>query len=243
MSHEDDVTLACRGTNLRGPGPLAGLIDMEHHAYMYSLYCNNPKLPCDGYIYHIFKEFSILVSRLIITRWFQKIGPFKGTMRATSVFPPGKYTPGNIELLEEFIEFCSVWGSHRDFVFSDEKLMKEVDLSGRARRDPITGEIPHEICNANARNRYNVLAAVTLKRHVAAVEALVLEDTGTACFFANFVAHFLETGTLARGDVFIVDNCTIHFIADCRYLQETLLSEAGVLMLPLPPYHAELNPV
>ena len=115
MSHEGDVTLACRGNKLRGPMSLAGLTDMEHHTYIYSIYYNNPKLPCDGYIYHIFKEFSILVSRSTIARWFQTIGSFTGTMRATSVFPPGKYTQGNIELLDEFIEFFSVWGSHSDF--------------------------------------------------------------------------------------------------------------------------------
>ena len=50
-------------------------------------------------------------------------------------------------------------------------------------------------------------------------------------------------GTLARRDVFVDNNCSIHFMGDCRFLQEALWMEAGVLMVPLPPHYAELNQV
>ena len=106
----------------------------------------------------------------------------------------------------------------------------------------VHGETPHETCNANSKNRYNVLAAVTVKRDTVLVQALVLEENGSAALFANFVSHLLSAGTLQRGDIFIVDNCSIHFMGDCQFLQSSLMEEVGVLMIPLPPYYAELNP-
>ena len=45
-----------------------------------------------------------------------------------------------------------------------------------------------------------------------------------------------------RGDILVVDNCTIHTMADNEHLQEVLFLKHGILMITLPPYHAELNP-
>ena len=236
------VWLIEQGHGRVGPGSRSGLSTMAHHAHMYNLYCRNPKLPSDGYIFFMFRKFGCLLSRTTITRWFQTIGPFKGTMRFTSKFPPQKYSERNNQLLEDYLAFMMEVEDHTRLVFADEKPMKEVDLTGQVRRDPFTGEIPHVTCNANARNRYNVLAAVTLKRDVPSVQALVLEVHGNAPLFANFVGHLLATRTLQRGDIFVVDNCSIHFMGDCQFMQQMLMEEAGVLMIPLAPYYAEFNP-
>ena len=40
----------------------------------------------------------------------------------------------------------------------------------------------------------------------------------------------------------MVDNYTIHFMGDYQFMQQILMEEAGVLMIPLPPYYAEFNP-
>ena len=56
--------------------------------------------------------------------------------------------------------------------------MKEVDLTSTVRKDPFTGEILHETCNENARNRYNILAVVTLKYNMTTVEAVVYKRLG-----------------------------------------------------------------
>ena len=242
MWDKGEIELVQQGHGLVGPGSRCGLTSMEHHAYIYNLYVRNPRLPCDGYIYYVFRDFGILLSRSTVSRWFKTIGPFKGTMRSTSKFPPAKYSLRNNQLLEDYLGFMMAVQDHTRIVFADEKPMKEIDLSGRVRRDPFTGEIPHETLNANCRNRYNILAAVTLKHDTAPVQALVLEENGTAALFANFVAHLLAVGTLVRGDIFVVDNCTIHFMGDCQFLQQSLMENAGVLMIPLPPYYAELNP-
>jgi hypothetical protein len=49
-------------------------------------------------------------------------------------------------------------------------------------------------------------------------------------------------GILIQGDIFIVDNCTIHFKGECDDLQDLLWNECQILMIPLPPYHPEFNP-
>ena len=47
---------------------------------------------------------------------------------------------------------------------------------------------------------------------------------------------------LARGDVFVVDNCTIHYQGDNIGLDETLMDMFGITLLRLPAYHPEFNP-
>ena len=48
---------------------------------------------------------------------------------------------------------------------------------------------------------------------------------------------------MSRGDIFVVDNCTVHNLGDNVGIQETLFSLHGILMINLPPYHPEFNPV
>ena len=74
-------------------------------------------------------------------------------MRTTSTFPPLKYTSRNNKLLQDYLSFMTGVDDHKRCVFADEKPLKEVDLTGQVRRDPFTGDIPHETCNANVQNR------------------------------------------------------------------------------------------
>ena len=43
------------------------------------------------------------------------------------------------------------------------------------------------------------------------------------------------------GGIFVVDNCTVHMKGDNGELQDQLLRDLGLLMVPLPPYWCELN--
>ena len=129
------------------------------------------------------------------------------------------------------------------FVFADEKPMKEIDLYGTVRRNVLNGSIPVHKMNANSKNRWNILAACTVKRNVSGnVEFLVIDECTDASIFVNFVGYLIKMGTLVRGDIFVVDNCTVHMKGDNGNLQDKLLRDAGILMVPLPPYWCELNP-
>ena len=70
----------------------------------------------------------------------------------------------------------------------------------------------------------------------------MLEDCTNAAIFAEFVRNLINNGTLVRGDIFIVDNCTVHFQGDNEGLEEALWDIHGINMVFLPPYHPELNP-
>ena len=63
---------------------------MEHHAFIYYLYRDNPSFPMDGYVEEIYKRYGLFVAKSTIERWFLTIGPFRGTMRVTSRFPSAR---------------------------------------------------------------------------------------------------------------------------------------------------------
>ena len=71
--------------------------------------------------------------------------------------------------MHDYLSFMTGVDDHTRCVFADENPLNEVDQTGQARRDAFTGDIPHETCNANAQNRYNILAAVTLKPDIVPV--------------------------------------------------------------------------
>ena len=60
--------------------------------------------------------------------------------------------------------------------------------------------------------------------------------------FLQFVKRLFFKGALVWGNIFVADNCTLHFIGYYAGLRNTLFQEYGVLMMNLPPYHLELNP-
>ena len=129
-------------------------------------------------------------------------------------------------------------------VFADEKPLKPLDLYRLVRRDPFTGTVPfHTADSANKKIRYNIFAAVTVKPDIRRnVEHLVLDHIGDSYLFRAFVMHLIITGTLREGDIFVVDNCSIHFKGENDQLEEVLWNEFEILMVRLPPYYPELNP-
>ena len=122
------------------------------------------------------------------------------------------------------------------FVFANEKPMKEIDIFGTVRRNIMDGTIPVHKMQANSKNRWNILAACTVKRSVENNAEYIIIDECTDASIFFFVAQLIELGVLRRGDVFVVDNCTVHMKGDNGNLQDKLLLELGVLMIPLPPY-------
>ena len=228
-----------RGHGKAGVGSLKKL-EVEHHGYLYSLYLRNPSRPRISYVHELRSKYGIRISEQFVTNWFKSFGNYKGSFRLTSKFPNAKDSPRVKQLLIEYLTFVSDL-DHRRLVFCDEKPFKGVDIFDRVRRDPLTGIVPELRCDANSKNRYNVLAAVSLKKHIP-ICYRVVDETGDALLFSEFVSIMLREGILCRGDIFIVDNCTIHMGGSNRSLQTVLLQECGILMIPLPPYCPELNP-
>ena len=73
------------------------------------------------------------------------------------------------------------------------------------------GTTPKHTMNENSKNKYSIIATVTLKGNsVKPVEFVVLEQCTDAALFLQLVRIILEKGTLSKGNIFIVDNCSIH---------------------------------
>ena len=79
----------------------------EHHLYIYDLYKKNPSMSLYGYSEELFKEFGILVSDTFIKRWFDTVGPQKGSLRVTSHHNIRRYNTANIQKLKEYLTFIT----------------------------------------------------------------------------------------------------------------------------------------
>ena len=163
-------------------------------------------------------------------------------MRLTSLFPPAKNSFRNLQLTRRYLSFVKSIYNHERFVFADEKPMKEINIFSKVRRNPFSGGVPDHTCNANSKNRYNILAAVTVKTTAKPVSFIVIEETSNSYTFLKFVEYLIDNCVLVRGDIFVVDNCSIHMSGDNDSLQNMLFFKCGILMVPLPPYTPELNP-
>ena len=154
-------------THGHGRNGLGAIKDLSaiHHAFIYECYMKHPERAKLSYTRNFYEQFRIRISETFISQWFKSIGPFKGNMRLTSKFPPAKDSWETSELLHQYLSFISNV-KRRNIVFADEKPFKGTDIYSLVRRDPFTGVVPHIRCHTNVKNRYNVLAAVTLKRNI-----------------------------------------------------------------------------
>jgi transposase len=69
------------------------------------------------------------------------------------------------------------------------------------------------------------------------------EGSNTAEDFLAFVLHLIMIGVLVAGDVFVVDNASVHYAMEIRDRLIQALEQAHVRLLFLPTYSPELNPV
>ena len=236
-------TKLARGHGKRGVGSMLDW-QMYHHLFIYELYRSNPALPVDGYVEEFFQRFGLRVSNTTIQRWFLTIGPFKGTMRITSRYPSARDSWQTYNMLQQYLNFILSIEDHSRLVFADEKPMKELEIYGPVRRDVRTGDIPnHAVDSANSKNRYSILSAVNIKGGlIPPVKSAIIEKCTDSSIFLQFIRQLLEEGILRQGDVFIVDNCSIHTQGDNTGTQDYLLNECEILMITLPPYHPDFNP-
>ena len=104
--------------------------------------------------------------------------------RLTSAFPANRDSLNTVQLLYKFISFVYALDDVTRIVFVDKKIMKEKDIYYKLRRDVVTGRIPTNRMNTNSKNRFNILAAVTVKGgSVRPVEFVILQKEYTNAHF------------------------------------------------------------
>ena len=100
---------------------------------------------------------------MFIKRWFETVGPYKGSLRKISNFLHKKDALQNLLRLCNYLELISAVPDHSKFVFADKKPMKECMIFPLVRGDPLTSERSTNKSLANSKNYYNILAAVNVK--------------------------------------------------------------------------------
>ena len=107
---------------------------------------------------------------------------------------------------------------HRRLDFANEKPMKEVDIYGYVRNDPLEGNTTSHQMEDNSKNRYSIIAAVILKTgNVNAVKYVIFEDT---LVFFEFCSYPSREGYSKRGDIFVIDNYSIQLNGETVDIQE-----------------------
>ena len=133
-------------------------------------------------------------------------------MRVTSKYPSGRDSWITYKMLENYLSFILSIDDLTKLVFADEKPMKEVDIYRSVRRDVCTGHVPkHQLESVNSKNRYSILSAVNIKGgNIPPVKSVVIQQCTDSSIFLQFIRILLDVRVLEQGDVFIVNNCSVH---------------------------------
>ena len=113
-----DVMPKCqRGHGKKGVGSKKGF-SVEHHAFLYDLYKRNPSMPTYGYCEEFKEKYGHSLSESFITRWFETMGPYKGSLQVTSSHPTGRYSDSTIMRLQQYTRLIESVDNHERLVFS-----------------------------------------------------------------------------------------------------------------------------
>ena len=128
--------------------------------------------------------------------------------------------------------------------FGDEKHLKGKEVFNRRnRRNPFTGHVPPTIGTPDLTNTYSLTGFCGIDRRSGPVFALIHEARNGAEEFAVAVELAVECGWFHFGDVFVLDNATIHNGGENTVLQDWMWGQFGIVVLFLPPRSPELNPI
>ena len=165
----------------------------------------------------------------------------------TSHIPIDKFKPENALCIHEYLLTISLLLPQIFRIkFGDKKPLKGSELfSAKARRDPLTGDVPPTIVDSNFRNTYNIIGFCGINMISYPVDYYIsdtMRQSTTAALFMDAVTLSLGKSFLKPGDYLILNNATIHIYRESRGLYN-LLKRCGVTLISLPTRVPELNPI
>ena len=236
-----------KNNNNRMKGYGSKSLTPEDELVLLSVYYKNPKSLLSHYQTELLHTRGIFVSVSTISRWLRQRFPHKMSLCKTSHIPIDKFKPENALRIHEYLLTISLLLSQIFCVkFGDEKPLKGSELfSGRARRDPLTGEVPGTIVDSDFRNTYNIIGFCGVDMTTYPIDYYITDTTQqptTAAVFMDAITLSLGKGFLKEGDYLILDNATIHIYRESRGLTD-LLKRCGVTLIALPTRVPDLNPI
>ena len=224
-------------------------LTMTDQFYLLGLYHQDPSAPLCAYVNKLYAFSGTKVSASTISNWFLSSFKYKATCRKPSIFPQQKFSENNIRKLKFYVNLVSYF-DHSRFVFTDEKPMRGVDIyNKKVRRSPLTGSVPFVDTGFDIRTTYNLMAAIKIadddnsSDSASGISYQIGKFQGTSSAFNHFITQLVCTGFLRTGHILICDNALIHLTEENRNLSELLWENFKILVLNLPPYSPELNPI
>jgi transposase len=224
------------------PGMGSKTLSLEDELFLLTLYRLEPTTSLAHYVKVLFEEKGTEVSRMTISRWFNKRFPFKGTKVKTCNVPLDKFKPENITRWKEYILEIEAFVPNK-IKFGDEKHIKGANLHGMVRRDPLTGETPSNKTDGDFRNTYTVIGMCGVDHRVQPVEYVINKYCNDSAAFCDFIDKAIIKGFLLPGDILVLDNAAIHVKGESTNLFDFLWDNFQILLITLPTRAPELNPI
>lgn len=245
VSGRNEILHKPSGHGYSGVGSMK--LSLVDEYFLLGLYSSDPSRPLYSYVNELYAFSGTKVCKATLSSWFHNSFPYKGTCRKPSIFPSLKFSSENVRKLQFYVNLVSYF-DHTRFVFTDEKPMKGVDIyNKKVRRSPLDGSVPVVDTGFDIRNTYNLMAAIKINENsiegVSNIAYQVGKFQGTSTAFNYFVTQLVSTGFLVPGHILICDNATIHLTEENKNLADILWEEKKILILNLPPYTPELNPI
>ena len=221
------------------------LLSEDEQIFLIYIYKNFPSSTLSQYCYLLNEYSGKKVHESTICRWLKYSFRYKSSIRKTSIYHKNKFTNYNIVRLINYLNFIKQVSPYR-LVFTDEKPLRGIEIfaGGRNRRCPLTGVTPHIATTVKIKNNFNLTAAIKV-RNVEGEQVFYQVGTysGNAIMFRSFVLNMIRSHFLVPGDILVCDNARIHTGSDCTYLRDDMWECCGIILLLLPTYHPELNPI
>jgi transposase len=225
----------------RGPGSKS--MTKEDGFVIYMLYRQNPSRSLKSYVYWLCFLTGTIVSESTVSRFFNKGFPIRGGLCMTNLVPFDKFRPGNVEKAYEYLHYLSKINP-AIVKYGDEKSVKGKDVCNRkARKDVLTGFIPHTITDPDLRNHYAIIGMCSYSPQCTPIRFRITDTTVDADLFSAEIEESIAMSWLRPGDVLVLDNAAIHKGKDNSVLEEWLWKYHSVLVLFLPARSPEWNPI
>ena len=201
----------------------------------------NPYRSNSSYIRGLKRRTGTTTSKATISRFWKDMGR---KQRLGSVVPAGKFTLNNRKYYGWFCRTMDKIDRKR-LVFADEKLLKGCEMFSRKGRADDNGHLPPLVVLPDYSNTYCIMGLLHCNNNkdAAYLAFSIGEENHDSFCFREFISVSVASGVLAKGDVLVVDNASIHVSGENNDLDEFLWEEFSILMLRLPTYSPELNPI
>lgn len=184
-----------------------------------------PELYQNEMVVFLWDEFRVMISRFSIGRLLKTANWTKKVLRRIA-------RERSAEVRADYLERISGL-DHRKFIFVDESGCDK-RIGSRRRGWSPRGITAAHVARHRRGNRYHVLPAYTVH---GIIYSWVFQGTMNSARFEAFIAKLLCLRE--PGAVLVMNNASFHHSEQIR----AMCTKAGVILLYLPPYSPDLNPI